>query len=64
MYTRGSLPRKIGIYVIVLIMVGLMTYPLIWMIYSSLKTDREIYLFPFSLPHEMQLIHLQFAFQI
>lgn len=55
MYTRGSLPRKIGIYVIVLIMVGLMTYPLIWMIYSSLKTDREIYLFPFSLPHEMQL---------
>jgi len=36
-------------------MVGLMTYPLIWMIYSSLKTDREIYLFPFSLPHEMQL---------
>ncbi|MQY59551.1 MAG: ABC transporter permease subunit [Clostridia bacterium] len=55
MYTRGSLPRKIGIYVIVLIMVGLMTYPLIWMIYSSLKTDREIYLFPFSLPDEMQL---------
>ncbi len=55
MYTRGSLPRKIGIYVIVLIMVGLMTYPLIWMIYSSLKTDREIYLFPFSLPHKMQL---------
>lgn len=55
MYTRGSLSRKIGIYVIVLIMVGLMTYPLIWMIYSSLKTDREIYLFPFSLPHKMQL---------
>lgn len=55
MYTRGSLSRKIGLYVIVLIMVGLMTYPLIWMIYSSLKTDREIYLFPFSLPRKMQL---------
>lgn len=55
MYTRGSLSRKIGIYVIVFIMVGLMTYPLIWMIYSSLKTDREIFLFPWSLPGKMRL---------
>jgi len=55
MATQESLPWKIFIYVIALIMVAFMAYPLIWMIYSSLKTNREIFLFPFSLPNKICL---------
>ncbi len=55
MDTQESLSWKIFIYAVALIMVVLMAYPLIWMIYSSFKTDREIFLFPFSLPNKMRL---------
>lgn len=55
MDTQESLSWKIFIYAVALIMVVLMAYPLIWMIYSSFKTNREIFLFPFSLPNKMRL---------
>ncbi len=55
MDTQESLSWKIFIYTVALIMVVLMAYPLIWMIYSSFKTNREIFLFPFSLPNKMRL---------
>ena len=29
---------------------GIVVYPMLWLLYTSLKTDREIFLNPFSLP--------------
>ena len=29
---------------------AVVVYPMIWLLYTSLKTDREIFLSPFSLP--------------
>jgi len=55
MYTQESLSWKVFIYAIALIVVALMAYPLIWMIYSSFKTNREIFLLPWSLPNKMRL---------
>jgi N-acetylglucosamine transport system permease protein len=38
------------IYLILLLYTGVVVYPMVWLLYTSLKTDREIFLSPFSLP--------------
>src|SRR4051812_39283354 len=46
-------PMAIPKYIISLLLIGysiLVIYPLFWLFYSSLKTDRDIFLTPFSLP--------------
>lgn len=41
---------KASIYLVLLSYLGVVTYPMFWLLYTSLKTDREIFLAPFSLP--------------
>lgn len=55
MAAREKLSWRIFIYAVALIMVALMAYPLVWMVYSSFKTDREIFLTPWSLPESFQI---------
>lgn len=55
MAMREKLSWRIFIYAIALIMIALMAYPLVWMVYSSFKTDREIFLRPWSLPESFQV---------
>ena len=38
------------IYLILFLYTGVVVYPMVWLLYTSLKTDREIFLSPFSLP--------------
>jgi len=51
--TTGRLLRiaqKILVYVILLVCLIAVIYPMFWLLYTSLKTDREIFLEPFRLP--------------
>ena len=38
------------IYLILFLYTGVVVYPMVWLLYTALKTDREIFLSPFSLP--------------
>src|SRR4051794_19119087 len=49
-------PLPIPKYIISLLLIGysiLVVYPLFWLFYSSLKTDRDIFLTPFALPKSL-----------
>jgi N-acetylglucosamine transport system permease protein len=41
------------IYLLLLIYLLIVVYPMFWLLYSSFKTDQDIFLSPFSLPHEL-----------
>ena len=41
---------RLAIYAVMLGYLGVVVYPMFWLLYTSLKTDREIFLDPFSLP--------------
>ncbi|MEM6428714.1 MAG: carbohydrate ABC transporter permease [Deinococcota bacterium] len=51
-------------YWIAVVLVAGMAFPLCWMLYSSLKTNREIFASPFALPQRMRLGHFVEAWQV
>jgi len=51
-------PVTLLIYSILLLYASVVIYPMVWLLYTSMKTDREIFLNPFSLP---DLSNLQWA---
>lgn len=54
-------PVKILIYVILCILVVIYIAPLLWMVNVSLKTNAEVFAFPFALPKIIQLGNYIFA---
>src|SRR3954466_7333467 len=44
------------IYLMLLSYAVIVIFPMLWLLYSSLKSDQDIFLYPFKLPH---LRHLQ-----
>lgn len=60
MMKKVDIERKVGISVVRFILVCyslIVAFPLIWTIYSSLKTSREFLLNPFSLPETLQWVN-------
>ncbi|HIG44922.1 MAG TPA: carbohydrate ABC transporter permease [candidate division Zixibacteria bacterium] len=49
------------IYTILLTYLVIVVYPMIWLLYTSLKTDREIFLAPFTLPDWGNLQWINFS---
>ena len=52
---------KSAIYVVLFSYLVIVTYPMLWLLYTSLKTDREIFLAPFTLPDWGDLQWLNFS---
>ncbi len=52
---------KPAIYAVLVSYLGVVTYPMLWLLYTSLKTDREIFLAPFSLPDPLNLQWANFS---
>jgi ABC-type glycerol-3-phosphate transport system permease component len=50
-------------WVVITVVIG-MAFPLIWMLYSSLKTNREIFAAPFGLPGAFRWQHFLEAWQV
>src|ERR1051325_11775647 len=46
------------VYILLCSYLVLVLFPMFWLFYSSLKSDREIFLYPFRLP---SIAHLQFS---
>ncbi|MFP3953210.1 MAG: carbohydrate ABC transporter permease [Candidatus Acetothermia bacterium] len=65
LFNKGMYPVlwKIGLYVITVPIIGIISYPLIWMFYSSLKTRREIFTGPWQLPGQFRFEHYPQAWQ-
>lgn len=54
---------KFVIYFFTIPIIGAISYPLIWMFYSSLKTRREIFTGPWQFPSQLRLEHYPTAWQ-
>ncbi|MEE2708403.1 MAG: carbohydrate ABC transporter permease [Gemmatimonadota bacterium] len=61
--TSGAFPSliKTVIYASLFSYLVIVTYPMLWLLYTSLKTDREIFLAPFTLPDWGDLQWLNFS---
>ena len=61
--TSGAFPSliKTAIYASLFSYLIIVTYPMLWLLYTSLKTDREIFLAPFTLPDWGDLQWLNFS---
>ena len=61
--TSGAFPSliKTVIYASLFSYLVIVTYPMLWLLYTSLKTDREIFLAPFTLPVWGDLQWLNFS---
>lgn len=51
--TRGSAIRNSPTYLVLFVYAVLVAYPLLWLLFSSLKTNNEIFANPWSLPTSM-----------
>ena len=58
---EGGISFPVFIYTILLTYLGIVVYPMIWLLYTSLKTDREIFLAPFTLPDWGNLQWINFS---
>ena len=52
---------KLLIYLVLLTYLAIVVYPMVWLLYTSLKTDQDIFLNPFSLPALSDLQWVNFA---
>ena len=52
---------KAAIYALLISYLIIVTYPMLWLLFTSLKTDREIFLAPFTLPDWGDLQWLNFS---
>ena len=56
-----SAVRHLFVYPVLLAYLLIVVYPMAWLLYTSLKTDREIFLAPFTLPDWANLQWINFS---